>query len=111
MGKTKIHVANSLMVAGLLPYAAVLIYALLTSGQTGDAALAAALTMMLGGVIAYVVAVAIAFPAFLWSCSLAKSPGADTRYSIVLRRLVVCSVLSVFLILPLIAFATFFNSR
>ena len=99
------------MVTGLLPYAAVLIDAVLTSGQTGDAALAAALTIMLGGVIAYVVALAIAFPAFLWSCSLAKSPGSDTRCSIVLRRLVVCSVVSVFLILPLIAVAGFFNSH
>jgi hypothetical protein len=103
--KTKIYVANSTMVAGLLPYLAVLTYVVLTSSYTGDAALAAVFTIMLGLGIAYVVALAIAFPAFLWSRSLAKSLGSDTRCSIVLRRAVVCSVFPIFAIFPVFAFA------
>ncbi|MET0981804.1 MAG: hypothetical protein ABWY02_06865 [Telluria sp.] len=107
--KTKISVANCLMVTGLLPYLAVLIFVALTSGRTGDAGLAAGLTMMLGFVIAYVVAMVVAFPAFLWSCALAKSLDSDTRYSIVLRRLVVCVVSSVFLVFAFCAFVPFLN--
>jgi hypothetical protein len=90
--KTKTLVADITMAAGLLPYLAVLAYVAWTSGYTGDAALSAVVTIMLGLGVAYVVALAVVFPAFLLSRSLAKPWGFDTRCAIVLRRAVVCSV-------------------
>lgn len=111
--QTKITVANSFMAVGLLPFFAALIYLaylVLPSDPTGDAAVAAGLTMMFGFVIAYVAAFAIAFPAFLWSSSLAKSLGSNARCSIVLRKLVVGVVCSVFLVFAFFAFVPFFSS-
>jgi hypothetical protein len=103
--ETKRYIANGTMFVGLLPWIAVLIYAALTSSDKGDAALAAVFTIILGLGVAYVAALAIAFPAFLWSRSLVKSLGTDTRCSIVLRRAVICSVLPLFAIFPFLAFA------
>ena len=106
--QTKIKVANGLMATGLLPFLAALMYLALPSDGPGDSALAAGLTMMVSFVIAYVVAFTVAFPAFLWSCALVKSFGSGTRYSIVLRRLVVCVACSVFLVFAFFAFVPFF---
>lgn len=77
--KTKFFVANSAMAASLFPCFAVFIYVVSTSDDKGDAAMKAVFTMLLGLGVAYVVALAVAFPAFLWSHSLARL-GTDSRF-------------------------------
>jgi hypothetical protein len=101
--ETKFRVANGLMLIGLLPYIAVLGYMALTSGSTGDAAMAAVFTTILGIAVAYIVALVIALPASLWSHSLTKSFGISTRCSTWLRRAVVCGVFPVLAIFPVLA--------
>jgi hypothetical protein len=101
--ETKFNVANGVMFAGLLPYVAVFGYVALISRSRGDAALAAVFTIILGLAIAYIVALAVALPASLWSRSLAESLGFDTRCSKLLRRAVDCAVFPVFAIFPVVA--------
>jgi hypothetical protein len=103
--ETKLNVANGVMAAGLLPYVAVFSYVALMSRSRGDAALAAVFTSILGLGIAYIVALAVALPASLWSRSLAESCGFDTRCSMLLRRAVDCGVFPVFAIFPVLACA------
>lgn len=105
--KTKTNLANCLMVAGLLPYLAVLSYVAWSSRYYGDAALAAAFTIILGLAISYVVALAVAYPAALWSRSLAKQLGYDTRYAKLLRGAAICGVFPVLAIFPVIVVAVF----
>jgi hypothetical protein len=100
--KTKMYVANSAMTVGLLPYLAVLVYVALTSGYRGDAAMAAVFTIFFGLGAAYLIALVVSFPAFLWSRSLAQSVETDTRLSIFLRQAVVCGVFPLFAIFPLL---------
>lgn len=103
--ETKFRVANGLMVIGLLPYIAILGYMVLMSRSTGDAALAAVFTMILGIASAYIVALVIAFPASLWSHSLTKSFGLNTRCSSWLRRAAACGVFPVLAIFPVLAWS------
>lgn len=102
--QTKLNVANGLMAAGLLPYVAVLGYVGVMSRATGDAALAAVFTIVLGLAMAYIVALVVSFPASLWSRSMADSLGFDTRWSILLRRAVFCGVFPVFALFPVLVF-------
>lgn len=101
--ETKFRVANGLMFMGLLPYLAVIGYMVVMSRSTGDAALAAVFITILGIAVAYVVALIIAYPASLWSHSLTKSFGLDTRCSTWLRRAAVCGVFPVLAIFPVLA--------
>lgn len=103
--RTKAYLADGVMVIGLLPYLAVLVYVAFTSCDTGDAALAAVFTIIFGMGFAYLSALAVAFPAFLWSRSLAKSSRTDTRFSVFLRRSVVCGIFPLFAIFPFLAFS------
>jgi hypothetical protein len=103
--RTKIAISSALMEAGLLPYLVVIGYIALTSGYRGDAAMAAVFTIMLGLGLSYVVALAVAFPAFLWSRSLTKSSGIDTRWSRLLRLGVIVGVFPVLAIFPVLALA------
>lgn len=106
-GNTKVSLANCGMVAGLLPYLAVLIYIALMSGSRGDAAMGFVFMTILGLGIAYVVALTVAFPAFLWSRYLAQSPEVDTRWSVFLRRAVLCGIFPLFAVFPCLARALF----
>jgi hypothetical protein len=97
--KMKTHVANSAMIVGLLPFLGVFLFIALPSSHRGDAALMDAFALILGYGIAYVVGLGVAFPALLWSHCFAMSLGADTRWSLILRRAVLCSLSSIFPIL------------
>ena len=101
--ETKFRVANGLMLVGLLPYFAVIGYMVVMSRSTGDAGLAAVFITILGIAVAYVVALVIAYPASLWSHSLTKSFGLDTRFSTWLRWAAVCGVFPVLAIFPVLA--------
>lgn len=103
--KTKIRLSNSLMMLGLLPYLIVAGYLVATGGYRGDAAVVAVLTAGLGLALSYVMALTIAFPAFLWSSSLAKHAGTDTRHARMLRLGVIIGVFPFPLILPALALA------
>ena len=105
--KTKTHLANGLMIAGLLPYLAVFSYVGYSSGFRGDAAMAAAFTIILGLAVSYVVALVVAYPAALWSRSLATRLGYDTRSAKVLRGAAICGVFPVLAIFPAVAFGVF----
>jgi hypothetical protein len=101
--ETRFRVANGLMMIGLLPYIAVFGYMVMMSRSTGDAAMAAVFTTILGIAVAYVIALVIAFPASLWSRSLTKSFALDTKCSTWLRRASVCGVFPVLAIFPALA--------
>lgn len=103
MYKTRMSIANNLMLAGLLPYIAVFIYFALMSDATGDAGTTVIFMTILGLGISYLVALGISFPAYLWSRSMAASSNNDTRYSVFLRRSVLCGVLPVFAVFPCFA--------
>ncbi|MEW6023800.1 MAG: hypothetical protein AB1807_16840 [Pseudomonadota bacterium] len=103
--RTKVTLSNSLMTLGLLPYLVVFGYLVGTSGYRGDAALTAWLTAGLGLALSYVMALTIALPAFLWSSSLAKHAGTDTRHARILRLGVIIGVAPFPLILPALALA------
>ena len=103
----KMRIANSLMVTGLLPYIAVFTYFAWMSDARGDAAMAAIFMTILGLGIAYIVALCISFPAYIWSRSLAISRGADTRFAIILRWSVLCGVFPAFAVFPCLARALF----
>jgi hypothetical protein len=103
--KTKLYIANSAMVTGLLPYLAVFGYVALTSDERGDAAMGVAFHILLGLGFAYIAALLVAFPASLWSRSLARSFKLDPRSSVLLRRAVACGVFPLFAIFPLLAIA------
>jgi hypothetical protein len=105
MPSTKRHVANGVMLTGLLPYIAVLVYVVHTSGSKGDAAMGAIFMIILGLGLAYLVALVVALPAFFWSLHLATASGTDTRFSIVLRWAVMCGVFPALVIFPIIAAA------
>jgi hypothetical protein len=100
---TKLYIANSIMIVGMLPYIAVFTYFLLMSGKTGDQAMAAILGTILGLGAAYLIALIISFPAYLWSCSLTTTTGGNTRVSIFLRRSVLCSIFPVLIVFPCLA--------
>jgi hypothetical protein len=104
---TKMRIANSLMLVGLLPYIAVFTYFAWMSDAKGDTAMAAIFMTILGLGIAYLVALGISFPAYLWSRALVTSRGADTRFAIVLRRSVLCGVFPAFAVSPCLARALF----
>lgn len=101
--KTKFAISNALMAAGLLPYLAVFGYGVFTSSYRGDAAMAAVFTILLGLGLSYVIALAVAFPAFIWSRSLAQSTGIDPRWSGLLRKGVIAGVFPVLAIFPVMA--------
>lgn len=75
-----------------------------TSGNRGDAALSAAFIAMAGHGIAYGVALAIAFPASLWSYSLSKTTGFHSRWASGLRACVLLVMLTPFAFCAVIAF-------
>lgn len=91
--------------AGLLPYLFVFGYIALTSSYRGDAAMAAVFMILLGFALSYLVALAVAFPAFLWSRSLAQSSGIEQRWSGLLRKGVIVGVFPVLAIFPVMAFS------
>ena len=101
--KTKIVAANGLMTLGLSPYFIVLNYIVWTSDARGDAAMGAIFMVILGLGIAYLSALTIALPAFVWSGSLAKSSGHDSRLSAILRWAVLVGVFPLFVIFPVVA--------
>jgi hypothetical protein len=103
----KMRIANSLMLIGLLPYTAVFTYFVWMSDARGDAAMAAIFTTILGLGIAYLVALGISFPAYIWSRALVTSHGADTRLAIILRWSVLCGVFPAFAVFPCLARALF----
>ena len=102
---TKRRVANGMMLTGLLPYIAVLVYVVYTSGSKGDAAMGAIFMIILGLGLAYLVALVVALPAFFWSLHLTAASGTDTRLSIILRWAVMCGVFPALVIFPIIAAA------
>lgn len=102
--KTKTYVANGLMITGLLPYVAVVSYMWYSSGFRGEASTAAAFTIILGMAVSYVVALVVAYPAALWSRSMAKTLGYDCRSAKVLRGMAYCGVFPVLAIFPAVAF-------
>jgi len=103
--KTKVMLANCLMTLGIIPYLVVLSYLAWTSNYRGDAALASIFMAILGFGVAYLVALTIAYPAFLWSHFLAKSSGHDSRFSLLLRWAVMAGIFPVFAIFPVLAFS------
>jgi hypothetical protein len=82
---TKLAISNGLMALGLLSYLIVSGYFTLTSSYRGDAAMAAAMVIMLGLVLSFVIVLVVSFPAALWSRSLVKSAGVDTLLPKLLR--------------------------
>lgn len=103
--KTKAVLANGIMTLGLIPYLVVLSYLAWTSDLRGDAALASVFMVIFGFGVAYLAALTIAFPASLWSRSLAKSSGHDSRISLLLRWTVTVGIFPVFAIFPVLAFS------
>lgn len=105
--KTKSMAASGLMTLGLAPYFLVLSYIAWTRDYRGDAGMAAIFMAILGLGIAYLSALTIALPASLWSSSLAKSSGRDSRISAILRGAVLLGVFPLFVVFPVVAMSIF----
>ena len=96
-----IAISNGLMTAGLLPYLAVFGFIVWTSSYRGDAAMNALFMSVLGFGLASFATLAIALPGLVWSRSLAKSSGIDTRGARLLRRAVIIGLFPVPVVLLL----------
>ena len=93
--KSAIAVSNLMMAAGLLPYLVVFGFIVWTSGYRGDAAMNALFMSVFGLGVSSVITLIIALPGFLWSRSLIKFPGGETRSARVLRRAVIVGLVPV----------------
>jgi hypothetical protein len=72
------HAANLLMVVGVIPFAATLYRVGMSWNYRGDAALSAVFIISYMYAFAYVAALAIGFPASIWSYRLSKTSGLDS---------------------------------
>ena len=81
---SKALTANGLLAFGLLPFAVVTAHMARTADYRGDAAMGAVFSIVFGLGIVYAAALAVVWPASMWSLSLAKA-GTDSRSSHVLR--------------------------
>jgi len=105
--KTKTYLANGLMIAGLLPYLAVFSFMVYSIRLKDASGFAIVFTMIFGLAVSYVVALVVAYPAALWSRSLAKRLGVDSRSAKVLRGSAFCGVFPVMAIFPAIVVGVF----
>jgi len=96
--------ANLLMVLGVIPFAATLYWTGVSWDYRGDAALSAVFIIAYIYAFAYGVALAIGFPASIWSYRLSKTTDLDSRWASTLRVCVVIVMFSPFAISAVIAF-------
>jgi hypothetical protein len=96
--------ANLLMVLGVIPFATTLCWVGMSWNYRGAAALSAVFIIVYLYTFAYVVALAIGFPASIWSYWLSKTTGLDSRWASRLRACVMIVMLTPFAICAVIAF-------
>jgi len=92
------------MAVGLLPYLAVFIY-IAVAGARGDASIGTVFMIVLGLGVAYLVALLVALPGYLWSCALSEDAGTVSRCSSILRICVLGGVYPVMAIFPAVLLA------
>jgi hypothetical protein len=99
------------MLLGVIPFAAALCWVGMLWNFRGDAALWALYIAAYMYACAYVVALAIGFPASIWSYRLSKIIGLDSRWASRLRACVVIVMLTPFALSAVIAFGLLFAKK